>query len=227
MTERGAGADQKETVRRGYDKLSYAYRSDDTPDDYGDYAEWVGLLAERLPEGAPVLDVGCGCGLPATKLLARHFQVTGVDCSEVQIERAKKLVPAARFIHVDIADLDFPPDSVAAVVSFYAIIHMPLPEQPGLFGRIATWLRPGGYLLATVGHEAWTGIDESYLGVQGGRMAWSHADEATYVRWIADAGLHVHWTRFIPEDDAGHTLVLTQKPPAEESRPQTRPHRVY
>ena len=218
MAESGAGADQKETVRQGYDKLSYAYRSDDTPDDYGEYAEWVGLLAERLPEGAPVLDIGCGCGLPATKLLAGHFEVTGVDCSEVQIERAKTLVPAARFIRADIADVDFPPDSFSAVASLYAIIHMPLAEQPGLFGRIATWLRPGGYLLATVGHDAWTGIDESYLGVEGGRMAWSHADEATYLRWIADAGLHVHWTRFIPEGDGVHSLIFAQKPTRRPSR---------
>jgi len=54
--------------------------------------------------------------------------------------------------------------------------------------------------------------DETYLGVPGGKMCWSHADEATNVRWIEEAGLQVHWTRFVPEGDSGHTLVFAQKP---------------
>ena len=53
-------SDQKQIVRQGYDTLSYPYRADDTPDDYGDYAAWVRILAERLPEHSPVLDIGCG-----------------------------------------------------------------------------------------------------------------------------------------------------------------------
>jgi SAM-dependent methyltransferase len=207
--------DQKDIVRRGYDRLSYAYRSDDTPDDYAEYASWIELLADRLPGQSPVLDLGCGCGLPATQLLARRFEVTGVDFSEVQIERARRLVPSARFVCGDIAEQSFPPNSYAAVVSFYAIIHMPVEEHAGLFRKIAEWLRPSGYLLATVGHTEWTGEEEAFLGVTGGRMWWSHADEATNVRWIEEAGLRVHWTEFVPEGTSGHTLVLAQKPPLE------------
>jgi SAM-dependent methyltransferase len=206
---------QKEIVRQGYNRLSYAYRADDTPDDYEAYAGWVRILAERLPGRSPVLDIGCGCGLPATKLLAERFDVTGVDFSEVQIRRAQRLVPAARFLCADVSELCFPLGSYAAVVSFYAIIHMPVEEHPALFQKIALWLRPSGYFLATVGHDAWTGTDEAYLGVPGGKMCWSQADEATNVRWIEEAGLHVHWTRFVPEGDSGHTLVVAQKPPIE------------
>ena len=44
---------QKEIVRRGYDKLSYAYRRDDTPDDCEDYAAWARILADRLPDRLP------------------------------------------------------------------------------------------------------------------------------------------------------------------------------
>jgi SAM-dependent methyltransferase len=209
--------EQKDIVRRGYDKLSQAYRADDTPEDYEDYAAWVRILAERLPESSPILDIGCGCGLPATKLLSGRFDVTGVDFSEVQIGRAKRLVPAARFLCGDILEQSFAPSSYAAIVSFYAIIHMPLEEHPELFKQIAVWLRPSGYFLATVGHTEWTGEDETYLGVPGGRMCWSHADEATNVRWIENAGLHVHWTQFVPEGDSGHTLVFAQKPPIEEA----------
>jgi predicted acetyltransferase len=47
---------QKKIVREGYDYLSFAYLSDATPDDYGEYAEWVAILSRCLPQGAPVLD---------------------------------------------------------------------------------------------------------------------------------------------------------------------------
>ena len=206
-------AEQKQIVRQGYDKLSYDYRADATPDGFERYREWVQLLVDRLPQGASVLDIGCGCGLPATKLLAEHFDVTGVDFSEVQIERARVLVPSAHFLCNDIAELDVELDSFDAIVSFYAIIHMPIEEHPPLFVNIARWLKPSGLFLATIGHDAWTGTDDTYLDVPGGEMAWSHADEATNVRWLRDAGLHVHWTCFVPEGDSGHTLVLAQKLP--------------
>lgn len=203
---------QKDIVRHGYDLASHAYRADDAPDDYGPYAQWVELLAAHVDDGAPVVDLGCGCGLPATKLLAERFDVTGVDMSEVQIERARRLVPKARFIRADMSAATFDAESLAAVVSFYAIIHVPLDEHQALFKRIFTWLRPGGYLLAIVGYEEWTGVEGAFQGVAGADMAWSHADEATNVRWIEEAGFRVIEVRFVPEDDSGHTLVLGRKP---------------
>lgn len=203
---------QSELVRAGYDKISEAYRADDTPGDYGEYSTWVRLLKERLFRGAPVLDIGCGCGLPATKLLAESFEVTGVDFSEVQIARATRLVPSAHFVCRDITEAVFGDESFAAVVSFYAIIHIPLEIQPALFRKVAAWLRPAGYFLGIVGHEAWTGSDPSYLGVEGAEMCWSHADEETYMGWLRDSGLHVLWSTFVPEGNSGHVLVLAQRP---------------
>ena len=120
-------------------------------------------------------------------------------------------MPDARFLCGDIMDLDFPAGSFAAVVSFYAIIHMPIEDHQPLLARIESWLRPAGHLLAIVGHTAWTGSDDAYLGVEGGEMRWSHADEATYLRWFTEAGLRVCWKRFVPEGASGHTLVLARK----------------
>jgi SAM-dependent methyltransferase len=208
--------EQKRIVREGYDKLSCTYRAETTPDDFEHYAEWVEILSQHVPAGSSVLDVGCGCGLPATKLLAERFDVTGVDFSEVQIKRAQRLVPGAQFLREDIIDLAFDPESFDAIVSFYAIIHMPLEQQPELFSRFAQWLRPAGILMAIVGHRAWTGTDDAYLDVEGGLMAWSHADEDTYLQWIEGSGLHVHWMEFIPEGESGHTLLFAQKPRKED-----------
>jgi cyclopropane fatty-acyl-phospholipid synthase-like methyltransferase len=206
-------ADQRGLVRRGYDAVSLAYRSDDgqparsSAEDVSRYAGWVEELAGLLPGRAVVVDLGCGAGVPATRELAdRGLRVIGVDFSAVQLSRARRLVPTARLVQADMTALRLRSASVDAVVSFYALIHVPLDDQQALFPRLRAWLRPGGYLLAITGADRWTGTDD-YLGA---KMFWDHADTATYLRWLTAAGLEPVWHRYIPEGDSGHSLILAQ-----------------
>lgn len=201
--------DPKVIVRRGYDLVSRAYRADDAED--GDYAEWLDLLEKRVQAGSSVLDLGCGCGVPVARRLARRYDVTGVDFSPVQIERARKLVAGAMFICADMTTLRFPDESFSAITCFYALIHLPLAEQPALLRSVRRWLRPGGAFLATVGHWAWTGRETDWLGVKGGDMWWSHADADTYRQWLTEFGLHVELESFVPEGTGGHTFLLATR----------------
>jgi SAM-dependent methyltransferase len=206
-------AAQRDLVRRGYDAISVAYRSDDgqsassTSEDLSRYAGWIEELASLLPSRAVVVDLGCGAGLPATReLVDRGLRVAGVDFSAVQLSRARLLVPAASLVRADMTALQLQPGSVDAVVSFYALIHVPLEDQRALFPRIRSWLRRGGYLLAITGADRWTGTD-SYLGAE---MFWDHADTATYLQWLAAARLQPAWHRYVPEGDSGHSLILAR-----------------
>lgn len=208
-----ARARQRDLVRRGYDAISLAYRSDDgaaassSSEDVSRYAGWVAELAGRLRPGARVVDLGCGAGVPATRELASHgLRVLGVDFSAVQLHRAHRLVPAAGLVQADMTALRLRPASVDAVVAFYSLIHVPLADQQAMFPRIRSWLRPGGCFLAIVGAGQWTGT-EPYLGAD---MFWDHADTATYLRWLQSARLTPIWDRYIPEGSSGHTLVLTE-----------------
>jgi SAM-dependent methyltransferase len=205
----------KEIVRKGYDKVSYAYRSENESEDLPNYASWLAELSLLLPQKAKVLDLGCGCGIPATQTLAQNFSVTGVDISPVQIDRAEHLVPSAKFICGDMTEIDFPADSFAAIVSLYTIIHIPLDEQPSLLAKLFEWLQPEGYLLAIVGSRAWTGTEEDWLDVSGATMFWSHTDAKTYESWLEKFGFELRWSKFIPEGDGGHQLILVQKPKIE------------
>jgi SAM-dependent methyltransferase len=203
-------SDRKALVRRGYDALSYHYRADGD-DDPGKRAPWIALLVQRLPDGADVLDLGCGCGVPVARdLVQAGCAVTGVDLSDVQIDRARRLVPGATFHRADASEVSFAPDSFDAVVSLYMFIHLPLTEQAPLIRRIGRWLRRGGILLATTGHTAWTGEAADWLG-GGAPMWWSHADAATYRGWFEAAGLSVLSQEFVPEGDGGHAMFWCER----------------
>jgi len=208
--------DPKDIVRNGYDLVSIAYRAEvfDRSDPLCiRYSAWLAEMLAVLPPAAAVLDLGCGNGNPASRLLHdAGFAVTGVDISPVQISRARAAMPGVSFICADMSDLAFSPRTFSAVVCFYALIHVPLDEQPAILASIYQWLQPGGYLIATVGAEAWTGVEDDWLGVPGGLMYWSQADTATYLTWCANIGFRLCWSDFIPEGGGGHTLLLVRKP---------------
>jgi SAM-dependent methyltransferase len=209
MTSMREPTDPVATVRAGYDALSYRYRADDA--EAGQYAPWLAELLTILSPRSRILDLGSGCGVPVARdLTAAAHQVTGVDLSDVQIERARQLVPAASFIRADATELELPERSFEAVVALYSMIHIPLSEQPDLLNKMAGWLVLHGTLLMTTGWRAWTGIDDGWLGGDT-TMWWSHADVATYRGWLAGAGLRVVREEFVPEGDGGHSLFWARR----------------
>jgi SAM-dependent methyltransferase len=205
----GSDPDPTEIVRWGYDDVSYLYRGDEeTP---AAYASWIAELVARVPAPAAVLDLGCGCGVPlARDLSVAGYDVTGVDISDVQIERARRLVPAAQFLRDDFSRIRFPAASFDAIACLYSIIHVPQELQPALITRIGAWLRSGGWLLMTAGQEAWTGSQERWLG--GAKtMWWSQLDAESYRQLMVSAGLEVVEQRFVPEGSSGHSLFWARR----------------
>lgn len=142
-------------------------------------------LGSRLSDGDRVLEIGCGAGVPGTALLARRFDVSGVDISARQLELAAELVPNARFHKGDITTMDFPAGSFDAATAFYSFNHIPLAEQPGLLVKLARWLRPGGLLLACLGTGGSSDGIEHWLGVP---MFFASHDRDTNRRHLAEAG---------------------------------------
>ena len=131
------------------------------------------------------------------------------------VERARGLVPGATFLRgnvTDIGEVDFDAATFDAVVSFYALIHVPVTDQPGVIERLARWLRPGGIFVATVGHTAWSGTDTDWLG-GGAEMLWSHPASASYREWIESAGLTIDVEGFVPEGRSGHPLFVATRQP--------------
>lgn len=54
----------------------------------------------------------------------------------------------------DLATVTLAQHTLDAVTAFYSLTHVPRIEHAKVFGRIANWLEPGGYLLFDSG-RAW------------------------------------------------------------------------
>jgi SAM-dependent methyltransferase len=181
--------DPKRLVESGYDIVAEEYAAWADRIVSSARERWTAFLLDALPEGAAVLDLGCGHGLPSTRVLAERFAVTGVDISSRQIELARRNVPGGTFMKAEMTALDFAQNSFDAVTAFYSIIHVPRDEQPMLFQSIAGWLKPGGYLVAVMGSADSPGaVDENWLGAP---MYWSHYPAETNVAMAMSAGFEI------------------------------------
>jgi ubiquinone/menaquinone biosynthesis C-methylase UbiE len=175
-----------ELVARAYDEVAERYVRLEEETDWPRGRGPRELLAV-LPDGADVLDLGCGAGQGTAAIAERHRAI-GVDVSAVQLERARELVPGARFVHADMAELELTPESFDAVVSFYALGHVPRDDHVELLRRVHRWLRPGGYLLLS---EEDSDVPDTFGTWLGQSMFFSHFDAATTTSLVEAAGFQV------------------------------------
>ena len=206
--------DYKKLVRSGYDECAADYnivRKDESEPE-------LQSLIKRLDEGALVLDIGCGGGVPVCQELSKKCDITGIDISPVQIAYAKRNVPTGKFICDDIMTISFPEETYDAVVSFYTVFHIPKEQHNGLFKRVHFWLKPGGYFMATLAQldeEPYT--EDDFFGVS---MYWSNFGVDRYKDMLTAIGFQILKENQLGEgfnDDADkkkviHPLILAQKP---------------
>lgn len=208
--------DYKALVQQGYDRCVAAYREARSHEP-GPELE---ILTRQLEDGASILDIGCGTGIPYTRALAQQFNVTGVDSSNEMIKQARANVPKESFIHGDVMSVEFPSLSFNGAVAFYSVFHIPREEHPELFRRVYDWPQAGGYLLCTLtgfGEEAYT--EDDFFGVT---MYWSNYGLEDYKEILTRVGFNILETTMIGHGytephhvpTENHPLVLAQKPSA-------------
>jgi SAM-dependent methyltransferase len=216
----------KELVESTYDKIAVRYLewTSSSPSPRLNYlTKLLFLLNKSHKDGEQkpkVLELGCGAGVPSTKVLAESCEVIGNDISAVSLDLARSNVPGATFIKGDMMDLEFENGSLDAVLGFYSIIHLPREEQVVLMKRIWRWVKEGGYLLVNLGtKDSEESVNQDWLG-GGGGMYWSGFGVEGNLEMVRGAGWEIVESEVIVDEekklgggkvDVGFVWVLARK----------------
>jgi hypothetical protein len=198
--------DLKDVVRRGYDKVSLAYRADDFALAGSGYETWLADMVPRLKPGSRILDLGCGCGVPVSRALAeRAIESWAWISPPFRSSAPSASCRGATFECRDMTAVTFAPASFEAVVDLFAIIHVPLEEQPC----------PANPHLIVADAARSLSHDRGSRGVDRdrGRLAWcSRGDDvleshgpSTYRGWLEMRGFRILAQSFSPRGAAATT----------------------
>ncbi|MBI2541423.1 class I SAM-dependent methyltransferase [Candidatus Woesearchaeota archaeon] len=195
-----------ELVREGYNKIAEKYNKQRKI-----YQSKPLLLKflKYIPKNAKVLDLGCGTGISVAKFLRKKScKITGIDFSEGMLKLARKNVPKAKFIKMDITKMRFTENSFGAAVSFYAIIHIPRKFHKNIYKNLHRILKKDGILLANAsGTCTWEETAKDYLGAP---MFWSFFSPEKTLKIIKDACFVILWSKVLKIGNEKQFWVLAK-----------------
>lgn len=162
----------------------------------------------RAVGGGPVADVGCGPGHVTAHLRELGVDTFGIDLSPAMIDVARRDHPDLRFEVGSMTDLDLADASVAGLLAFWSVIHVPDGEVPTVFEHFRRVLRPGGPLL--LGFHVG---DQSRLKTEGygGHPMKVHVHRRQPARvsgWLRDTGFTVEAQILLGPDESVPGAVL-------------------
>jgi cyclopropane fatty-acyl-phospholipid synthase-like methyltransferase len=200
----------RKIVEDGYDRGNYAgiFRFSDKPNKMEE--RFLKKLIRLLPKNPNILDFGCGVGIPFDKYLVENdCKVTGIDISQKHINEAKKNVPKAKFIKGDFSKIYFQ-ENFDAIISFYAIFHIPKKEHKKLLLKIFGLLKKNGKILITLGTSKGYSEENEWCGA---KMAWSSYAPEKYKKLLDETGFKILESEFEGKkgDEEYHFWVLAQK----------------
>lgn len=169
------------------------------------------LFAELVQDagGGPVADVGCGTGYVTGYLHAAGADAFGIDLSPEMIAIARRDHPDLRFEVGTMTDLDLADNSVAGIVAFWSVIHVPDDAMPGVCEEFRRVLRPQGRLLVGfhVGDET-QHTSEGYTG-RSINVDTHHRRPSRVRGWLRDAGFTTEAELVMrPDDDVPGAVIM-------------------
>ncbi|MGA9278426.1 MAG: class I SAM-dependent methyltransferase [Ilumatobacter sp.] len=136
------------------DEVGQAY--DDMAEPYIDlvrttevHARDLALIERHLTiRPGTVLDAGCGPGHLTAHLRSLEVDAIGLDVAPRLIDHARATHPVGRYELASIRQLPHPDRSVAAILAWYSLIHVPPDELDAVLVELRRVMNPGGTLVA-------------------------------------------------------------------------------
>jgi 2-polyprenyl-3-methyl-5-hydroxy-6-metoxy-1,4-benzoquinol methylase len=137
-------------------------------------AATIEMWSKTLPPKSPVLDMGCGPGIPVSRVLDREgFVLYGIDASAKMIAAYHERFPTAQTECSTAEESQFFHRTFDGIVAWGVIFLLSVPNQTTVIAKVAQALNPGGRFLftspreATKWHDALTGLPSVSLGREG------------------------------------------------------------
>ena len=180
------------SIRESYDRIAdeYALRIFNELQHKPLDRDLLNRFAAEMAGRGKVSDIGCGPGHVARYLHDAGTNVFGLDLSTKMLEQARRLNPDISFREGNMTALDLEDETLAGIVSFYAIVNIPKESLPLVFREMARVLCPGGMLLLAfhMGDEV---LQEKELWGRPISMDFFLFQPSTIREYIELAGLHI------------------------------------
>lgn len=111
--------------------------------------EILDSFADSVRGRGEICEIGCGPGQIARYLQDRGLNMRGIDLSSEMVRCASRLNPDISFEQGDMLMLQAADESLAGIVSFYAIIHLRREDVTQALKEMHRTLQPGGKLLVS------------------------------------------------------------------------------
>jgi SAM-dependent methyltransferase len=169
-----------------YEKHAAAWDRDRQDSCWNDKV-WHDRFIATLPQGAEVLDLGCGPGRPvAQHMIERGLRVTGVDSSPAMISLCRQRLPDQQWIVADMRQLAlgrrFP-----GILAWDSFFHLAPDDQRRMFAIFADHACKGTRLMFNTGPDHGERIGE----YRGDPLYHASLSPAEYGALIARFGFHV------------------------------------
>jgi SAM-dependent methyltransferase len=140
-----------------------------------------------LPNGATILDLGCGGGSPvALHMVARGFRVTGIDSSPTLISLCRTRMPDQEWIVADMRSLALG-RRFAGILAWDSFFHLRPKDQETMFRVFAAHALPATVLMFNAGF----GHGEVIGSYRGDPLYHASLDASEYAALLIDSGFEL------------------------------------
>jgi SAM-dependent methyltransferase len=145
-------------------------------------------------------------------LHALGLDAFGIDLSPGMIDVARRDHPGLRFEVGSMTDLDLPTASVAGLLAWHSLIHIPDDEVPAVIERFHRALRPGGPLQVQfhVGNES--RLKTRGYGGHPMNVHVHRRQPEQLAAWLRDAGFEVEAQMLLaPGEKASQAILFARR----------------